>query len=58
MALYAHEVAERFNEFYQALRVLDSEPAVRPLRLTLVSATRQVLHNVLTLIGVDALERM
>ncbi len=58
LALYGHEVAERLNEFYQELRVLNSEPEVRAFRLALVSATRQVLANTLGVIGVDALERM
>lgn len=58
LAVYAHEVAERFNEFYQAVRVLDGEAADRPFRLALVAASYQVLKNTLELIGVDALERM
>ncbi len=58
LALYAHEVAERLNEFYQELRVLNSEPPVRSFRISLVAATRQVLSNVLGLIGVEPLERM
>ncbi|MDE1835458.1 MAG: arginine--tRNA ligase [Euryarchaeota archaeon] len=58
LALYAHEVAERFNEFYQELRVLNSEDEVRPFRLALTCAARQVLANTLAVIGVDALERM
>lgn len=58
LALYAHEVSERFNEFYQSVRVLGGEDAWIPFRLSLVCATRQVLHNILELIGVEPLERM
>ena len=58
VALYAHETAERFNEFYQALRVLDAEPPWRDLRLSLVAATRQVLANSLRLLGLETMERM
>jgi len=58
LALYPYEVAERLNEFYQAVRVLGGEPAWLPFRLALVAAARQVLHNALELIGVEPLERM
>lgn len=58
VAVYAHEVAERFNEFYQSVRVLEGDPAARTFRIALVAATRQTLENVLDLIGVDPLMRM
>ena len=58
LALYGHEVAERFNEFYQSLRVLNADPPQRPFRLLLVEASRQVLRNTLDLIGVEAVEAM
>jgi arginyl-tRNA synthetase len=58
LALYSHDLAERFNEFYQAIRVMGGEEAWLPFRLALVASTRQVLHNILEIIGVDPLERM
>ncbi len=58
LAVYGHDVAERFNEFYQSLRVLDAEPPVRHLRLALVHCARQVLANTLDLLGLEPLERM
>jgi arginyl-tRNA synthetase len=58
LALYSHDLAERFNEFYQAIRVMGGEPSWLPFRLALVAATRQVLHNALEIIGVEPLERM
>ncbi len=58
LAVYAHDVAERFNEFYQSLRVLDAEGPLRQLRLALVHASRRVLANTLDLLGLEPLERM
>jgi arginyl-tRNA synthetase len=58
LAVYGHDLSERFNEFYQSLRVLDADGPVRSLRLALVRCTRQVLANPLDLLGLEALERM
>ena len=62
---YALELGRSVSAFYRDCRVLPSErtpddppPAVSVARLRLVAATRQVLHNVLTLIGVSAPEHM
>ncbi len=58
LALYAHEVSERLNTFYQSIRILGGETGSIAFRLALVAAARQVLKNVLTLIGVEPLDRM
>jgi len=47
-----------FNKFYMALPVLKAEKGLREARLALVLATKQVLKNVLELMGIDAPERM
>ncbi len=58
LALYPHEVAERLNEYYQAVRVLGGEPNWLPFRLALIAAARQVLRNSLELIAIEPLDRM
>ena len=62
---YALELGRSVSAFYRDCRVLPSErtpddppPAVSVARLRLVAATRQVLRNVLTVIGVSAPEHM
>jgi arginyl-tRNA synthetase len=56
---YANNLADRFNSFYQALRVLNADtPGLIGARLTLVDAVRVVLRNSLSLLGIDAPERM
>ena len=62
---YALELARSVTAFYRDCRVLPSErnpddppPAVTVARLRLVAATKQVLRNVLGLIGVSAPEHM
>lgn len=55
---YTVELARTFHAFYTECRVVtDDEPLTRA-RLVLARSTRQVLRNVLGLIGVDAPERM
>jgi arginyl-tRNA synthetase len=56
IAEYAFALASCFNIFYRDCRVLDSEHEIE--RLQLVIATRQVLHNSLNLLGINALEEM
>lgn len=56
VAEYAHALASCFNAFYRDCKVLGSD--VEGERLMLVAATRQVLRNSLSLLGITALEEM
>jgi arginyl-tRNA synthetase len=65
LAYFAQDLAGVFNIFYRDCRVLPSErtpddppPAVSASRLQLVAAAKQVLANVLGLIGVGAPDHM
>jgi arginyl-tRNA synthetase len=53
---YAIRVADDFHRFYHEHRVLESEQ--RPFRLALCRAAQQVIAQCLSLVGVDAPERM
>ncbi|MDP9363943.1 MAG: arginine--tRNA ligase [Chloroflexota bacterium] len=54
IANYAYDLAKRFNDFYHACPVLQSEEPTRTARLALVAATRQTLANALDLLGIAA----
>ncbi len=65
LTFLAQELAGTFNAFYRDCRVLPSErtpgdppPEISASRLILVAAAKQVLANVLGLIGVSAPEKM
>lgn len=58
MTRFAHELASLFHVFYTNCRVLIEDESLRGARLALISAGRQVLKNVLSIIGVSAPERM
>ena len=58
IAWYANELASTFNRFYMVSPVLRAEEGIREERLLLVMATKQVLKNVLELMGIEAVERM
>ncbi|HET7518676.1 MAG TPA: arginine--tRNA ligase [Actinomycetes bacterium] len=55
---YAEDLAAAFHRFYGECRVLTDDHALSSARWWLVNSTRQVLANILGLIGVDAPERM
>jgi arginyl-tRNA synthetase len=55
---YAMDLAGLFHSFYNAVRVLHEDPAIKAARLALADATRIALRNVLTMLGVSAPERM
>jgi arginyl-tRNA synthetase len=55
---YLRELAADFHAYYNAERVLVDDAAIRNARLALLLATRQVLRNGLSLIGVSAPEKM
>lgn len=53
---YLFELARRFNAFYNEIPILKSD--AEAFRLKLTEATATVLKNGLTLLGIEALERM
>jgi arginyl-tRNA synthetase len=58
MTRYAQDLASTFSAFYRDCWVLGQEPAVTAGRLAIVGASRIVLRNVLTILGVSAPESM
>jgi arginyl-tRNA synthetase len=54
----AQDLAATFHRFYTACRVVSDDPKLTQARLWLSSATKQVLANLLELIGVSAPESM
>lgn len=55
---YVQELATKFHKFYSACRVKGEDEALMQARLTLCSATADVIKNVLTLMKIDAPEKM
>jgi len=59
IAGFANALADKFNTFYTALPVIKARPPeLSDARLALVDATRIVLRNVSSLLGIEAPERM
>jgi arginyl-tRNA synthetase len=56
IANYSYQLAQMFNEFYHACRVIGSEQEA--FRLALVQSFRQVLKNSLKLLGIETVEEM
>ena len=55
---YVQELATDFHSFYTVSRVITSDMTMMKARLALVLATKTVIQNALTLIGVTAPEKM
>jgi arginyl-tRNA synthetase len=58
IAYYLKDLAADLHGFYAACQFLVEDVALKNARLALVTATRQVLRNGLTLLGVSAPEQM
>jgi len=58
LARYVLDLAGLFHTFYNSQRVLVDDEEIRTARLGLIRAARQVLANVLRILGVTAPERM
>jgi arginyl-tRNA synthetase len=58
VAFYLRDLAGELHSYYNAERVLVEDLPTKMARLALMSATRQVLRNGLSLIGVSAPSRM
>ena len=54
----SQELAARFHRFYTECRVVSEDRELTQARLWLAAATKQVLANLLTLLGVSAPDRM
>ncbi|MCD6402596.1 hypothetical protein J7L36_01960 [bacterium] len=55
---YAIELATTFHQFYRNCKVLTANKNLREARIALVSVTKIVLKNTLSLMGISASERM
>ena len=58
VAYFLRDLATVFHAYYNAHSFLSAAPALRPARLALIDAARQVLANGLDLLGVSAPEEM
>ena len=58
MTRYAMDLASAFHSFYNACRVRVDDVELMKARLALIEGTKQVLTNVLGILGVEAPERM
>ncbi|MHB1653196.1 MAG: arginine--tRNA ligase [Desulfitobacteriaceae bacterium] len=58
LARYVLDLASFFHTFYNSQRVLVEDHGLRQARLGLIRATKQVIGNVLEILGVTAPERM
>jgi arginyl-tRNA synthetase len=55
---YLYEVASHFARFFETCPVLKSEGSTRSTRLLLCDLTAKVLHQGLTVLGIETLEQM
>ncbi len=55
---YVQELATKFHKFYSACRVKGEDESLMQARLTLCSATADVIKNVLTLMKIETPEKM
>ncbi|MCW8922433.1 MAG: arginine--tRNA ligase [Gammaproteobacteria bacterium] len=55
---YLRELANLFHTYYNAHQFIVEDDAIRDARLNLIRATRQVIHNGLSLLGVSSPESM
>ncbi len=58
LAHFLRDLANRLHTYYNAHQFIVEDDALRNARLTLIMATRHVLHNALKLLGVNAPESM
>lgn len=58
LCAYLEELAASFHKFYTFCRIIGSERSLAEARIALATSTRTVIKNGLTLLGVDAPEKM
>lgn len=55
---YALELSSNFHSFYNACRVITEDEELKKARIMLIECTKQVIRNVLDILGVNAPDRM
>ncbi len=58
IALYIYQLASAYNVFYNSYQILKADKELKKARLALSEATAIVIKNGLTLLGIEAPERM
>lgn len=58
LTTYLQEVAGSFHRFYHRHRVVTNQPELTAARLVLAEATKIVLNNALTILGISSPEKM
>jgi arginyl-tRNA synthetase len=59
VANYAYELAKEYNQFYQAINILnETDASKQQFRLAFTEKTGQVLKKAMSLLGIDVPERM
>ncbi len=58
IANYAQSLADNFNKFYHECPVISDDNELTQVRLALVSSVKQVLETSLSLLGINAVEKM
>jgi len=58
LATYLYELAQEYNSFYHELTILGAERKAKETRIALSAAVAQTLKNGLSLLGIEAPEKM
>ncbi len=58
IARYAHDLASLFHTFYNQCRIIGVDPELQAARLGLVTAVRSTVKQSLSILGVDAPDKM
>jgi arginyl-tRNA synthetase len=58
LTTYAFELANAFNSFYESNPVMKAEGNLKEQRIALVAACKDILADVLTVLGIEAPEKM
>lgn len=58
VAKYLFELAQTFNNFYQACPVLQAETGIKDFRLQLIVRVKEVMEEGLSLLGIETVEEM
>ncbi|MBI5355678.1 MAG: arginine--tRNA ligase [Candidatus Aenigmarchaeota archaeon] len=58
VAVYSYDLCEKFNSFYQSVRVLQSQGPEKMARLAIVESFCSILKDCLLILGIDAMEEM
>jgi len=58
LTTYLYDYAKAFNHFYNEIKIIESDPELKDLRLFITDISKEIMYQGLKLLGINPLENL